>query len=339
MKAVYITRHGTPEVLRCEEKPDLEPGPGELRLAVRAAGINFADIMQRMGLYPGRFHFPYVPGFEVAGTVEAIGEGVEHWKPGTRALAMLAAGGYASQVVVPAGRAVPLPAPMSFEEAAALPVNYVTAYHMMVRLGSLRKGERILIHTAAGGVGIAAIQLARGIGAEIFGTASSSKHAFLREQGVNHPIDYRTQDFAAEVSRLTQGSGVDMILDPLGGAATAKNYRLLAPMGRLMVFGFSRAATGEKRSVGALLEAARMPRFHPRKLMMENRAVYGVHLGRLNTPACQAALAEELAALFRLYAEGRIRPLVGKTFPLEQAAAAHRFIQRRENIGKVLLIP
>lgn len=339
MKAVYITRHGGPDVLRCEEKPDLQPGPGEVRIAVRASGINFADIMQRLGLYPSRFKPPYVPGFEAAGTVDAVGQGVQNWRPGARALAMLAQGGYAGQVVVPAESAVPIPEGMPFEEAAALPVNYLTAYHMMVRLGNLRKGERILIHTAAGGVGLAAIQLAKDIGAEIFGTASSSKHALLREKGVDHPIDYRTQDFAEEVKRITGDKGVDMILDPLGGAATARDYDLLAPLGRLMVFGFSSAAPGEKRSLAALWQVARMPKFSPRKLMMENKAVFGVHLGRLNTPAAQAVLAEELGQLFRLYSQGKIRPLVGKTFPLEQAAEAHRFIHRRENVGKVLLIP
>ena len=339
MKAVSITRHGGPDVLRPEEKPDLQPGPGQVRIQVRAAGINFADIMQRMGLYPSRLRPPYVPGFEVAGTVDAVGKGVQNWRPGTRAMAMLEHGGYAGQALAPAERVVPIPAAMSFEEAAALPVNYLTAYHMMVRLGNLRKGERILIHTAAGGVGLAAVQLARGIGAEIFGTASASKHALLREKGVDHPMDYRTQDFAAEVKRIIGDAGLDMILDPLGGAATAKNYELLAPLGRLMIFGFSRAATGEKRGLGTLLEAARMPRFHPRKLMMENRAVFGVHLGRMTTPAAQAVLAEELQALFRLYAEGQIRPVIGKTFPLDQAAEAHRFIQRRENVGKVVLVP
>ncbi len=339
MKAVFITRYGGPEVLRAEDRPDVQPAPGQVRIQVRAAGINFADLMQRMGLYPTRLRPPYVPGFEVAGTVDVVGEGVAHWRPGTRALAMLPHGGYAGQAVVPAEQAVPIPAQMSFEEAAALPVNYLTAYHMMVRLGNLRKGERILIHMAAGGVGLAAIQLARRIGAEIFGTASASKHPLLREQGVDHPIDYRREDFAAEVKRITGGAGLDMILDPLGGSATAKNYELLGEMGRLMVFGFSRAAPGEKRSLRALLEVARMPRLNLRKMMMENRAVFGVHLGRLNTAAGRAALAEELQALLRLYSEGQIRPLVGKTFPLEQAAEAHRFIHRRENVGKVVLIP
>lgn len=186
---------------------------------------------------------------------------------------------------------------------------------MIVRLGRLRKGERILIHTAAGGVGIAAVQIARNIGAEILGTASASKHDLLREQGVHHPIDYRTQDFAKEVKRIVGGSGADLILDPLGGSATAKNYALLAPMGRLMIFGFSRAATGEKMGIGTLIEAARMSKISPRQLMMDNRAVFGVHLGRMNSPAELAVLAEETTDLLGLYAENSIRPLVGKTFP------------------------
>src|SRR5580658_11192218 len=241
MRAAFITRHGPPDVLQLRATPDPEPGPGEIRIAARAAGINFADIMQRMGLYPTSFKIPYAPGFEAAGIVDRLGPGVTNWRVGDRVAALLPCGGYASMVVTAAERAVPLPSAMTFEEAAAMPVVYVTAYHMMVRQGHLRRGERILIHTAAGGVGLAAIQLARWIGAEILGTASPSKPGYLREQGVHHPTDYRTGDWAAEVRRITNGEGVDMILDPLGGSATKINYELLAPQGRLCVFGFSRA--------------------------------------------------------------------------------------------------
>ena len=186
MHAVFITKHGTPEVLQLRETPDPEPQTGQVRIAVRAAGINFADTMLRMGLYPTEQKLPFIPGFEAAGVVErAAGD----WNVGDKVAALSMGGCYASLVNVPASRVVRIPNGMCFEEAAALPVVYLTAYHMMVRLGQLRKGERILIHTAAGGVGIAAIQLARWIGAEIFGTSSPSKHAFLRESGVHHVID------------------------------------------------------------------------------------------------------------------------------------------------------
>jgi NADPH:quinone reductase-like Zn-dependent oxidoreductase len=339
MRAAFITRHGPPDVLQLREAPDPEPGPGEIRIAVRAAGINFADIMQRMGLYPTSFKIPYAPGFEAAGIIDRIGPGVTTWREGDRAAALVPCGGYASMVVTAADRAVPLPPAMTFEEAAAMPVVYVTAYHMMVRQGQLRRGERILIHTAAGGVGLAAIQLARWIGATTLGTASPSKHGYLREQGLDHPIDYRTGDWAAEVRRITNNEGVDMILDPLGGSATKINYGLLAPQGRLCVFGFSRAASGERPSPAILRELIREMRIKPRQLMMDNKTIIGAHIGRMDTPKEAALLLEELGELRKLYEQGHIHPIVGKTFPLAQAAEAHRFIQRRENIGKVLLIP
>ncbi|SRR5579871_235843 len=339
MRAAFITRHGPPEALELREAPDLEPGAGEIRIAVRAAGINFADIMQRMGLYPTSFKIPYVPGFEAAGVVDRLGAGVENWREGDRAVALLPCGGYASQVVALAARAIAIPNGMCFEEAAAMPVVYVTAYHMMVRQGQLRRGERIFIHTAAGGVGMAAIQLARAIGASIFGTASPGKHALLREHGVDHAIDYRTGDWAAEVRRLTNGEGVDMILDPLGGSATKINYSLLAPLGRLIVFGFSRAATGERAGIGTAIEWLLEMRINPRQLMMDNKTIIGAHIGRMDTPKEAALLLEELAELRKLYEDGKIRPTIGKMFPLAEAAAAHRYIQRRENVGKVLLIP
>lgn len=339
MQAVFITRHGPPEALQYREAPDPEAKSGEVRIAVRAAGINFADTMLRMGLYPSDQKPPFIPGFEAAGEVDQLGEGVTTLKIGDRVAALSMRGCYASKVAVPAERVVAIPKSMCFEEAAAMPVVYVTAYHMMVRLGQLRKGERILIHTAAGGVGIAAIQLARWIDAEIFGTSSPGKHELLRELGVHHPIDYRTGDWAAEVRR-TSPTGVDMVLDPLGGTATKKNYDLLAPQGRLMVFGFSRAASsGGRAGLGTLLEVARESRFNPRQMMMDNRAIFGVHIGRMNTPPEQALLIEELGELRRLFEAGIIRPTVGKTFPLAEAAEAHRFIQRRESIGKVVLIP
>ncbi len=333
MKAVFITKLGRPDVLQLRETPDVEPRAGEVRIAVKAAGINFADTMLRMGLYPTEEKPPFIPGFEAAGVIDRASGG---WNAGDR-VAVLAHGGcYATHVKVPASRVVAIPKSMCFEEAAGLPVVYLTAFHMMVRLGQLRRGEKILIHTAAGGVGLAAIQLARHIGAEIFGTSSPGKHEILRQCGVDHPIDYRSGDWAAEVRRIAP-NGIDMVLDPLGGSATKRNYELLAPQGRLMVYGFSRAAGG--RNVGTLMEVIRESKFNPRRMMMDNRAIFGVHIGRMNTPAEQAILTEELGELRKLYEAGVIRPMIGKTFPLAEAAEAHRYIARRENIGKVLLIP
>lgn len=341
MRQVVVTRFGGPERLAVREAADPEPGPGQVRVAVRFCGINFADILMRMGLYPGRPKPPFVPGLEVAGEIDRVGPGVTR-QVGERVLAMMPSGGYAERAVAPEAQAVPIPAEMSFEDAAAFAVNYLTAYEMIVRFAHLEKGERILIHTAAGGVGVAAIQIARDLGAEIFGTASAAKHEFLRGLGVHHPIDYREQDFEAEVQRIIaqpEGQaggprGLDVVLDPLGGKATKKNYRLLRPGGRLIVFGFSRAVKGWRRSLAAIPERLAIPRFDPLKLMRDNVSVAGFHLGRLRDAP---RLRRDFEALFRMYRAGTARPVVGRVFPLAEAAEAHRYIQRRENVGKVLL--
>ena len=208
MKAVVLTGHGGPEVLQVQERPDPPVGPGEVRIAVKAAGINFADTMARVGLYPEAPKPPCVLGYEVAGEVESVGDGSRRGegggqghgrnpfrRPGRRWSAC------------PADQVIPLAGSLSYEQGAAFPVNYSTAYVALVMMGGLREGERVLIHAAAGGVGISATQIARSRGAEIFGTASASKHDAIREQGVDHAIDYRTQDFEQEVRRITGGRG------------------------------------------------------------------------------------------------------------------------------------
>jgi NADPH:quinone reductase-like Zn-dependent oxidoreductase len=251
VRAVVITRHGPPEVLRVEERPDAEaPGPGEVRIAVKAAGINFADTMARTGVYPDAPPVPSVVGYEVAGEVESVGEGTDGLALGDRVIAGTKFGGYAELVTVPAGQALPLPGHLSFEQGAAVPVNYGTAWAALVIMGGLREGDRVLIHAAGGGVGIAATQIAKSIGAEIFGTASPSKHEAISQQGVEHAIDYRSQDFAAEVMRITEGEGVDVIIDAIGPSSFRKDYRILRPGGRLIMYGASEIQTGEKRRSG-----------------------------------------------------------------------------------------
>jgi NADPH:quinone reductase-like Zn-dependent oxidoreductase len=202
VRAVVITRRGPPEVLEVQERPDPPVGPGEVRIAVRAAGINFADTLARIGLYPDAPSLPCVLGYEVAGVVESVGEGADAHKRGDRVIAATRFNGQAELVTVPARRAWPLPEGLSFEEGAAFPVNYATSYAALVVMAGLKRGERVLIQAAAGGVGISATQIARGIGAEIFGTASASKHDAIREQGVDHPIDYRSLDFEQEVRTI-----------------------------------------------------------------------------------------------------------------------------------------
>jgi NADPH:quinone reductase-like Zn-dependent oxidoreductase len=338
MREVWITKRGGPEVLQLREAPDPEPRAGEVRIRVAAAGINFADILARMGLYPDAPPLPAVVGYEVAGTVDGVGPGVAGVREGDRVAAFTRFGGYSSSVVVAAAQAIPLPDTLSFEKAATIPVNYMTAWIMLVHLGCVRAGDRVLVHAAAGGVGQAALQICRWRGAEVIGTASASKHERLREMGAAHCIDYRTQDFEAEVKRITSGRGVDVALDAVGGESFRKSYRSLAPLGRLYVFGASSMATGARRSVVAALGGlVRMPRFHPLGMMNANRGVHGVNLGHLWDRA--DLLARMLGEIMERVADGTFDPVVDRSFPLERAGEAHSYIQERRNFGKVLLAP
>jgi len=339
MRAIWITRPGGPEVLEVRETPDPTPAMGEVRVRVSAAGLNFAELMARQGLYPDAPKLPCIVGYEVAGVVDALGPGVAGPVPGTRVVALTRFGGHADVVCVPALQVVPLPAAMPFEHAAALPVNYVTAYHMLMRVAALRRGEKVLVHMAAGGVGIAALQLCRTVpDVETFGTASTSKHGVLRDEGCAHPIDYRHDDYFDVVRRLTDGKGVDVVLDALGGADWAKGYRLLRPGGRLIVFGFANMAAGSKRNlVNVARQFLAVPRFSPMSLMDKNRAVAGVNIGHLWSEA--AMLRDELVEIIGLYEQGKIKPRIDEVFPFERAGDAHRRIGERQNVGKVLLVP
>jgi NADPH:quinone reductase-like Zn-dependent oxidoreductase len=279
-----------------------------------------------------------VVGYEVAGVVDELGSGVSGVAVGDRLIALTRFGGYADVVVVPAGQTVPLPEGMSFEEGAGLPVNYLTAILMLEHFANVQRGDRVLVHGVAGGVGLAAIQLCRVHGAEVIGTASASKHATLRELGVTATIDYRTSDFESETMRITGGRGVDIVLDPIGGENLRKSYRVLAPLGRLVAFGFSAAAQGTTRKVvTALWQLVRMPRFSPVTLMNDNRAVIGVNLGHLWGET--AMLKAQLGRLLEYHRAGHVRPHIDRSFPLAQTAAAHAFIQDRRNVGKVVLTP
>jgi len=339
MRAVFVTRHGGPEVLEVRELPDPSPKAGEVRIRVRAAGLNFAELMGRMGLYPDAPKPPCVLGYEVAGVVDAVGPGVASPSVGDRVFALVDFGGHAEVVCVPGTAAAPIPEGASFEEAAAMPVNYATAWLMLFRTASVRPGERVLVHMAAGGVGIAALQLLGTVpDAVVFGTASASKHEAIRAEGCTHPIDYRTRDYAVEVRTALGGDGLDVVLDPLGGADWRKGYELLRPGGRLVAYGFANAASGERRSLlHAVAQFARIPRFSPLRLQGENRAVAGFHLGHLlRRPELVRGALSELVALWR---ERKIRPRVDSTFAFARAADAHRHMHERKNVGKVVLVP
>jgi len=343
MKAVVLTGTGDYEVLRVQERPDPPVGPGEVRVAVRAAGINFADTLARVGLYPDAPPTPCVLGYEVAGEVESVGEGVADRAVGDRVFAVTRFGGQAELVTVAAEQTQPLPDKFSFEQGAAFPVNYGTAYAALIMMGSLRAGDRVLIHAAAGGVGISATQIARNAGARIFGTASASKHEAIRAQGVEHPIDYRTQDFEAEVMRLTGGEGVDLVIDALGPTSFRKDYRVLRQGGRLVMYGISENSREGKRDIPATLKslaampAATMPWWKSLMVMNENKGVFGLNM--LKWWDREGSLDRVVEPLMAELEAGRLDPVVAESFPFERAGDAHRFIAERRNVGKVVLFP
>jgi NADPH:quinone reductase-like Zn-dependent oxidoreductase len=338
MRALVITKHGGPEVLKVEERPDPQPGPGEVRVAVKASGINFADLMARAGLYQDAPKPPCVVGYEFAGDVESVGEGVTEYSPGQRVLGGCRFGGYAELVVTPENALVPLPDDWSYEEGAALPVHYSTAYAGVVRYGALYEGERVLVHAAAGGVGIAATQIAKLRGADaIYGTASGSKHDTIRGIGVDHPIDYTSQDFRKEVRRISgEERPLDLVMDAVGGASFRKSYSLLRAGGRLVCFGASSVVSGEKRSLKSVARmVAATPIFHPMPMMQSSRAVIGLNMLTLWDE--KGSLDHYIEPLRKWMESGEIRPVVAEAFPLERGGDAHRFMGERRNIGKVVL--
>ncbi len=339
MRAVWITKHGGPEVLEVRETDDPQPGEGEVRVRVRAAGLNFAEISARMGIYPDAPKPPSVVGYEVAGEVDTLGPGADGPAPGTRVLAMVRFGGHSDTVVVPAAQLHPIPESLTFEEAAALPVNYLTAHHMLFQVANIQPGESLLVHMAAGGVGLAVLQLCRTVDdLTLFGTSSASKHEILRELGCDHPIDYRTVDYAEEVRRLTEGKGVHVVLDALGGKDWKKGYELLRPVGRLIAFGFANLAGGPKASYLRLAsQMARTPFYNPVSLMNANKMVAGVHMGHLWGE--MERMRRTMGQLLALVDDGHVRPRVDRVFAFEEAGDAHRYIQDRKNVGKVVLVP
>lgn len=337
-----ITRHGGYDVLRVEERPEPEVGDGEIRIATRAAGINFADLMARAGVYPDAPDPPCVVGYEIAGEVESVGDGVEDFAVGDRVLAGTRFGGYAELVSVPTSQALPLPDGLSFEQGAAFPVNYVTAWAAVMIMGGLRERDRVLIHAAAGGVGIAATQVARRAGAEIFGTASARKHDAIRAQGVEHAIDYRSADFADEAMRITGGTGLDLVLDAIGPSSFRRSYRILRPGGRLVMYGLSEVQTGERRDLGAVLKGlvrmplATMPWWKSLQMMNENKGIFGLNMLSWWD---QEGLDRALGPLSGGLAAGEYEPVVAESFSFERAGDAHRYLADANNVGKVVLTP
>jgi NADPH:quinone reductase-like Zn-dependent oxidoreductase len=334
MRVVMIPRHGGPEVLEVRELPDPPLAGGQVRVAVAAAGINFADTMARTGIYPDAPKPPMVVGYEAAGTVAEVAPDVAGVAVGDRVMAVTKFGGYASELVVPAGDVIPLPERLTFEQGAAIPVNYATAWAALLGYGSLREGERVLVHAAAGGVGIAAVQLAKRHGAVVHGTASAHKHDTIRALGVDQAHDYRQRGW----DRGLEGS-FDLVLDAVGGASVRRSYKLLRAGGRLVAYGASSLQTGERRNLPRMLpQAVRMFRgFDLIAQMSDSKAVIGLNMLRLWED--RRSLAPWLDPLQPLIDDGTVEPVVAAAVPFDRAADAHRLIAERRNVGKVVLVP
>jgi len=336
MKSVILTKYGAPEVLEVKELKDLEPLNNQVRIKVHYAGINFAEIMARMKLYPGGPKPGSVLGGEVSGVIDKIGNDVEGLNIGDRVMGLTLNGSYSSQACINADTIIPLPDKFKLDEAAAFPVTYITAYMMMFDLGNLQDGDTFLIHGAGGGVGTAAIQLAKTKNIKIIGTSSSWKHEELLKMGVDKCIDYNTDDTEKEIMSFTNGKGVDLVIDPIGAKNWKLSYRLLAKMGKLIIYGDQNLVKGDKlKPLVAMKELYSMPKYKPMDLMANNKAVMGYHLGRFK--GHEWKVKRSISNLIKLVNDNDLHPVIDSKFSFEDAPKAHRHIQDRKNFGKVLL--
>lgn len=334
-RRVVLTKAGSPSTLAVQEMEMPAPKTGEIRIKVAFAGINFADLLMRLGLYQPRPKYPFTPGYEMSGTVDAIGDGVEGFSVGQRVVAGVRNGGQSSHVLVSANKALVLPDGISLEVAAAIPVTYLTAHHMLHHLGHITSDESVLIHGGAGGVGTAALQLCQWAGVtQVWATASGGKASTIEGFG-GVAIDRHNEDFVEVIKQATNGKGVDHILDPIGGDNLARSLSVLKEGGRLYTYGMSAAAPSSKRSMlRSFLAWRKTPKFDPLRLMTRNRGVFGVHMG---TWSDEEVMVEQLHRILVGVQEGHLVPVIDSIFDVEDVAKAHHHIHDGKNIGKVLL--
>lgn len=333
---IWISKIGKAEVLDLKSRARVPIQKKQVRIKVVASGVNFADIMARMGLYPDAPKIPCVVGYEVSGHV--LESTSDKFSVGDSVFAMTRFGGYSEEVLVPDHQVFCIPKNLNLKSAAAIPVNYLTAWIMLVWHGSIKKGQSVLIHAGAGGVGQAAIQIAKHFGAKIYCTASASKHARLNESGSVTCIDYHHADFLEEIMMHTKNRGVDLVLDSLGAASFKKSYRALAPLGKLLCFGVSSFGDSEKRKILHVIKSIlQTPRFNSLTLMNDNKGVIGVNMGHLWDQ--YEKLQNMMQEMILLFEQGILSPVIDREFKFTEAAEAHRYIQERKNFGKVLLVP
>lgn len=334
-RCVSITKAGSPSVLKIIQISEPVPKSDEVCIEVHYAGINFADTLMRLGLYQPRPEYPFTPGYELSGVIHSLGEDVSGFEVGQRVVAAMPTGAQSSHVTVKTSRVIPVPDEMGLDAAAAMPVTYLTAHHMLHYLGHLKKGETVLIHGGAGGVGTAALQICQWAGIEnVWATASGSKSGIIKSFG-GIPIDRHSQDFTEIIKQATDGRGVDHILDPIGGDNLRRSLSVLAEGGKLYTYGMSAAAPTSKRSlIRAFLAWRKTPKFDPLRLMTRNRGVFGVHMG---TWKDEDAMSEQLLRIMEGIKLGKLSPVIDSIFDAEQVAEAHQHLHDAKNIGKVLL--
>ncbi|MBI4534789.1 MAG: zinc-binding dehydrogenase [Ignavibacteriae bacterium] len=338
MKAAIVVRYGGPEVLQISDVPTPEPAPDQILVKVRAIGLNFADIFGRFGVYPGTPKPPFVPGMEFSGDVVSVGLEVRSFKGGERVMGYSRLGSHAEYVVVNEKLATVIPAKMSYEEGASFLVSYLSAYHGIVRLANIHKEEKLLVHAAAGGVGIASVQLAKHLGAEVFGTAGTDEKVRLaKSHGADHVINYTTQDFADEIRRITRNYGVDVVMDSVGGETYKKSWHLLAQMGRYVLFGISSVSgKGALNRLKVATAYSLMKPIFPPSLLGSNRGIFGFNLGTLTGK--EGYFREAATELLKLFDLGILKPLIGQIFYFDRIVEAHRTLQTRQSVGKVVVL-
>ncbi|MBK6265752.1 NAD(P)H-quinone oxidoreductase [Marivirga sp. S37H4] len=323
MQAVIITKPGAPEVLKLQERPSPVLGKSEVLIEVKAAGVNRPDIIQREGKYPAPEGVdPDIPGLEVAGIITKIGDKVSRWKVGDKVCALLAGGGYASEVAAPEQQCLPIPAGLGFEEAAALPETFFTVWTNVFDRAAFRKGEHFLVHGGTSGIGVAAIQMVKAMGGKVYTTAGTDeKCAFTEKIGATRAINYKKYDFLKEIRAIEPG-GIDVILDMIGGDYTAKNIDLLNPEGRLVIINAMQNASSE---------------INMKKVMVKRLTITGSTL-RARSADFKGEIAEKLEKHIWPHIEsGAIKPVIYKTFPLKEASQAHALMESSEHIGKIVL--
>jgi NADPH:quinone reductase-like Zn-dependent oxidoreductase len=337
MRAIIIKKKGSSDSLSIEDVPVPDIKPFEVLVKVKAFGLNFADILCRLGLYANAPKIPFIPGFEISGIIEKVGSEVKDFSIGQRVFAGTRFKGYAEYVAVSERNVRLMPEGMTFEEGAGFIVTYLTAYHSIYTVAHLQKGEKILIHSAGGGVGTASIQIAKYIGAEIFATASSNeKLQVARKQGANHLINYSSEDFFEQIIKLTNGYGVDVVLDAVGGRVFKKSYKLLAPMGRYVLYGMSSVVSPRFNPFKIIKQLLEMPFLYPLNLISKDVSVSGFNLITLTHKI--EYLNECIKHLLEMYKNGSIKPVIGKVFKFEEIYQAHKFMQSRESWGKLVVI-